>query len=475
MRPFFRKPSVSWLTFLALVVLIGMLALPTLLSGKTTHAQAALPAALAAAPADPLVGFGAGTTGGAGGPSVTVSTLSAFQNAVSDSSPRIVNVQGIITISAVVQIGSNKSIIGVGTNSGFTGSGLEVENGNGNVIFQNLNISFAVAQAAIRIHDGNHIWIDHNTLSTDLNHGVDFYDGLINITKGSDDVTVSWNLLENDFETSLIGASDSDGSLDSGHEKVTFHHNWFLNDQDRTPSLRFGTGHVYNNYFQNVPNGVHSRMGAQMLIENNVWRNSGVAVTTTGDSSQDGFANSRGNDFGGATVDITQVGTFTNPPYSYTLDPTSAVISEVTAFAGVMGGSGGTPPPSTPTPQPTATTGSTPTPPPTPPPGNGCKVSYTVTAQWTGGFTANIVITNTGSSTINGWSLQFSFANGQQVTQLWNGNFSQSGSHVTVTNASFNSQIAPGGSVNPGFNGSWTGTNTNPTAFTLNGVTCSAG
>jgi pectate lyase len=287
-----------------------------------------------AAPADPLVGFGAGTTGGQGGSTVTVTTASAFTSAVSGSTARIVRVQGMIPLSSVVYIGSNKTILGVGSQSGFTGSGLEVEN-NSNVIIRNLTVSYAVGVAAIRIRGGNHVWVDHNVLITDLNHGPDYYDGLVNITKGSDNVTVSWNRFENDYETSLIGASDSDGSLDSGHEKVTFHHNWFLNCEERTPSLRFGTGHVYNNYFQNVTNGIHSRMGAQMLIENNVFRSSGVAVTTTGDSSKDGYANIRGNDFGGATVTITQTGTFTNPPYSYTLDPTSSVISEVTAYSGV--------------------------------------------------------------------------------------------------------------------------------------------
>jgi pectate lyase len=313
-----KKINLCWLGLAVLVLSLIAFAFPPMAS---------------AAPADPLVGFGAGTTGGQGGSTVTVTTLSAFQSAVSGSTARIVRVSGVITISSVVYIGSNKSIIGVGSNSGFTGSGLEVKS-NSNVIFQNLVISFAKGQAAIRIWGSNHVWIDHNTLYTDRNHGVDYYDGLINITKGSDNVTVSWNILRDDYETSLIGASDSDGSLDKGHEKVTFHHNWFLNDSERTPSLRFGTGHVYNNYFQNVTNGIHSRMGAQMLVENNVFRSTSLAVYTHGDSSQDGFANIRGNDFGGATVNITQTGTFTSPPYSYTLDATSSVVSNVTTYAG---------------------------------------------------------------------------------------------------------------------------------------------
>ncbi len=133
------------------------------------------------------------------------------------------------------------------------------------------------------------------------------------------------------------------------------------------------------------------------------------------------------------------------------------------------GGGGG----STPTPTPTHTPTATPTPTSTPVSGAKCSVHYVVTNQWSGGFGGSLTITNTGSSTINGWSLQFSFANGQTITQGWNGTFTQSGGSVTIASVSYNGSLAPGASVNPGFNGSWNGTNTNPTAFTLNGQACS--
>jgi xyloglucan-specific exo-beta-1,4-glucanase len=82
-------------------------------------------------------------------------------------------------------------------------------------------------------------------------------------------------------------------------------------------------------------------------------------------------------------------------------------------------------------------------------------------------------LATTGTSTINGWTLKFTFPGSQQVTQGWNGTFTQSGANVTVTNASYNATIAAGASVNPGFNGSWSGSNPSPTAFTLNGASCS--
>jgi hypothetical protein len=85
-----------------------------------------------------------------------------------------------------------------------------------------------------------------------------------------------------------------------------------------------------------------------------------------------------------------------------------------------------------------------------------------------------LTITNTGTTAINGWSLQFTFANGQTIAQLWNGSYTQSGGTVTVSNLSYNGTIPAGASLSsePGFNGAWSGSNPVPTAFTLNGQSC---
>ena len=103
-----------------------------------------------------------------------------------------------------------------------------------------------------------------------------------------------------------------------------------------------------------------------------------------------------------------------------------------------------------------------------------CNVSYTISSQWPGGFGAALTIDNTGTTAISNWTLGWSFANGQTVTELWNGNVTQSGANVTVTNMSYNGSIAAGGSLTGvGFNGTWNNaTNSIPTAFTLNGVAC---
>jgi hypothetical protein len=130
-------------------------------------------------------------------------------------------------------------------------------------------------------------------------------------------------------------------------------------------------------------------------------------------------------------------------------------------------------PTSTPTRTPTPISTSTPTPTPTHgTSGLACSVQYAITNQWTGGFGASVTITNTGSTTINGWTLNWSFANGQTITQIWNATDTQTGGTVSATNASYNGTIAPGGTASFGFNGSWNGSNASPAAFTLNGTAC---
>ena len=106
--------------------------------------------------------------------------------------------------------------------------------------------------------------------------------------------------------------------------------------------------------------------------------------------------------------------------------------------------------------------------------GFACHVTYTVSSQWPGGFGAAITINNTGTTAITSWALTWTFANGQTVTQLWNGNATQSGASVSVTNESYNGSIAPGGSYSGmGFNGTWNSTiNAVPTSFAVNGVAC---
>ncbi|MFB7736434.1 polysaccharide lyase family 1 protein [Streptomyces sp. NPDC056112] len=307
-------------------------ALAAAVAAAATLAVLALPQQAGAAESSP-VGFGAGTTGGGGASAVTVSTLSAFKTAVTGNTAKVIKVSGQISLSGQVDIGSNTTVLGVGSSSGFTGGGLRLKNVS-NVVVRNLQISKAVGTDAITVQGSTKVWIDHNSLSSDRDHGKDYYDGLLDVSHASDYVTVSWNTFKDHYKGSLVGHSDNNASEDTGHLRVTYHHNWFNNVNSRIPSLRFGTGHFYDNYVVGAETAVHSRMGAQMLVENNVFRSTSVAVTTNRDSKQDGYANLRGNDLGGATTEVSQTGTFTSPPYSYTAEAASGVASSVTAGAG---------------------------------------------------------------------------------------------------------------------------------------------
>ncbi|GAB2896364.1 xyloglucanase [Streptomyces deserti] len=109
---------------------------------------------------------------------------------------------------------------------------------------------------------------------------------------------------------------------------------------------------------------------------------------------------------------------------------------------------------------------------PTPTPTGSCAVTYKITNQWSGGFQADVQVSNTGTSAWSGWSLGWSFADGQKISQLWNAEFTQSGSAVTVKNIGWNGTVAPGSSVSFGFTGSWSGANAKPAAFKLGDQSC---
>ncbi|WP_333771859.1 cellulose binding domain-containing protein, partial [Streptomyces sp. IBSBF 2435] len=106
----------------------------------------------------------------------------------------------------------------------------------------------------------------------------------------------------------------------------------------------------------------------------------------------------------------------------------------------------------------------------------GCGVDYTVSSVWQGGFGADVKITNFGDA-LSSWSLKWTFAPGQTVTQAWNADVTLNSSQVTAANVSYNGSIPSGGSASFGFNGAFSGsgTPTAPSSFSLNGVTCTGG
>ncbi|GAA1028809.1 hypothetical protein GCM10009557_15170 [Virgisporangium ochraceum] len=101
-----------------------------------------------------------------------------------------------------------------------------------------------------------------------------------------------------------------------------------------------------------------------------------------------------------------------------------------------------------------------------------CRVAYRPDS-WGNGFTAAVTVTNAGSTAINGWTLQWAWPGNQQVTNSWNATVTQSGNQVSARNATWNATINPGQNASFGFQATYSGSNTAPTQFVLNGAPCS--
>ncbi|NEC47150.1 cellulase family glycosylhydrolase [Actinospica acidiphila] len=108
------------------------------------------------------------------------------------------------------------------------------------------------------------------------------------------------------------------------------------------------------------------------------------------------------------------------------------------------------------------------------PAAGSCAIGYRVTGEWPGGFQGEIVLRNTGSTTVDGWTLRWTFPAGQRITSLWGGTVTQSGAEVSVTAAPYTATIPPSGSVALGFTGTRPGAAGSPAVFLLNGTECSA-
>lgn len=86
--------------------------------------------------------------------------------------------------------------------------------------------------------------------------------------------------------------------------------------------------------------------------------------------------------------------------------------------------------------------------------------------EWPGGFQAEVRVT-AGAAAINGWTVSWTFTDGQSVTQYWSAVVS-GGPSVTARNEAWNGALAAGASVTFGFLGTWNGRNSVPV------LTCAA-
>ncbi|MET7480453.1 pectate lyase [Streptomyces sp. NPDC005648] len=207
------------------------------------------------------------------------------------------------TASIEAQIPANTTIVGIGGDAGFKGASLQIK-GVDNVIVRNLSFESPLDcfpqwdptdtadgnwnseyDTAV-VYGSTHVWMDHDTF-TDGDHpdsSLPFYygrifeqhDGELDIVKGADYVTASWNVFEDHDKTILIGNSDSasTAAVDRGHLKVTFHHNLFSNLVERAPRVRFGQVDSYNNHFvagQGYGYSYGIGMESQLVAEHNAF------------------------------------------------------------------------------------------------------------------------------------------------------------------------------------------------------------
>jgi pectate lyase len=309
-------------------------------AGSVAAVAAATASPAPAAAADGPIGFASvsangqnGTTGGAGGQTVTPTSASQLKSYLAQSGPLIIQIDRSISISGMVDVASDKTVIGVGTSGRITGGGLDVD-GSHNVIIRNLTFTGA-GDDAINITDGaHHVWVDHNDLSG-------AYDGALDVKRGSDYVTVSWNHFHDQAKNSLVGHSDGNGSQDRGKLRVTYHHNFFDGTSERNPRVRFADPvHVFNNYYKDISGGdsygAATAMNAGVLVEGNYF--DGVASPTKIQifESDPGRLVQRNNVFVNSGTPESD-GTVVEPStfYQYTVDDPNTVPAKVQAGAGV--------------------------------------------------------------------------------------------------------------------------------------------
>jgi pectate lyase len=295
-----------------------------------------------------LVGYATldGGTIGAGDDAATftATTLEELRMYAGQVGPSIVRVSGKIEFPAQampVEVESDKTLLPAKIGDGLQGSGFIIKDKH-NVIVRNLTITKALAPYdAVTIQSSVNVWVDHCDLSSDLTSPKGTYDGLIDVVHGSSNVTISWTLFHDHYNTSLVGHTDTVNSEDLALA-VTFHHNLFRNTPLGSPRARFGHVHLFNNHYDTVDTyAIASVMGATLRIENNVFDPvTGVPIETRlMGTDVDGFVadiNNRYDPTSGQNVITTQPSTW-KPPYDYSgsLDSTDSVPAVVNSCAGV--------------------------------------------------------------------------------------------------------------------------------------------
>ncbi|MFJ7152472.1 polysaccharide lyase family 1 protein [Streptomyces sp. NPDC100445] len=348
-----------------------------------------------------FAGQNGGTTGGAGGATVRATTGTAIHaalcNRASSDTPLIIEVEGTIdhgntakvsgpgcdTADGVIELKRvrNVTLVGVGSGAVFDQVGIHIRESS-NIIVQNVTVRNVRKSGSPTSNGGDaigmesdvrNVWVDHTTLVASGGED-EGYDSLFDLKDNTQYVTLSYSVLRDSGRGGLVGSSDT--QLTNGY--ITYHHNLYENIDSRTPLLRGGTAHIYNNYYRNLKkSGINSRAGAHARVDDNYFQDS-KDVLGTFYTDAAGHWQVDGNIFDDVTWSAP--GTENHPagpnptsdstvtvPYSYRPDDAACVPSIVTRTAGAGTGlkvsdgncSAQTPTPAPTTPTPTPTTGPT--------------------------------------------------------------------------------------------------------------------
>jgi len=175
-----------------------------------------------------------------------------------------------------LKVGANTTITGIGRHPELLSVDLEIGKAD-NVIVRNLTFEDAFdcfpqwdptdgatgnwnsAYDNLSVTGSTHVWIDHNTFTDgrrpDAAQPAYFgrifqqHDGELDVVKGSDLVTASWNAFTDHDKTLLFGNSDGATATDAGKLRITLHHNLFRDIGERAPRVRFGQVDTYDNHY----------------------------------------------------------------------------------------------------------------------------------------------------------------------------------------------------------------------------------
>ena len=363
-----------------------------LLTAATAHAAAPIDPARQTAPGDGWASQSGGTIGGANATPDQIYTvtnrkqlLAAIANGA--TAPKIIRLNGILDMSegipyvstgdqaarGAIRLKSNTTLIGGTSNSGII-NGHIILSSVSQIIIRNLKIAnpcdvgpifdptdgatgnWNSAYDGIGITGSDHIWIDHNSFTDapqtddqfpiENGHTRQCHDGALDITNASDLVTVSYNHFAQHNKNNLIGSSDS-ATADEGKLRITFSNNVFADVASRSPRVRFGMVHLFNNYYSGNKTlpvyansySVGAGANAKILSNNNVFAITGAANCDAIIKNPGGTAGAFKDS--GSTLNSAPLGSCAladnvswTPPYAYTARPVAMVKANALAQAG---------------------------------------------------------------------------------------------------------------------------------------------